>query len=159
IINVNGTGELVHNTTPSSVPAVGDTFEVNGSPLAAGSLSFTSLTSSVSASAYGQAVTLTAAVRSSLNGAGTPTGSVQLQDASTGAILGTGSFANGCATFTLSSRATGSNALTAPSLGDRSFTFSLDTLIQPVTPDATSPALASSVTPPTLGQAVTFTAT
>ena len=33
IINVNGGGQLVHNTTSSSVPDIGNTLEVNGTPL------------------------------------------------------------------------------------------------------------------------------
>jgi uncharacterized delta-60 repeat protein len=38
-INVNGTGAFVHNTTSNPVAAVGDTFTVNGIPLAPSSLS------------------------------------------------------------------------------------------------------------------------
>ena len=46
VINVNGTGELVHNATSSSVPDIGNTLEVNGTPLASPYLSFTALASS-----------------------------------------------------------------------------------------------------------------
>ena len=46
VFNVNGTGELVHNATSSSVPDVGNTLEVNGTPLLSPYLSFTALASS-----------------------------------------------------------------------------------------------------------------
>src|SRR4051812_23185747 len=46
ILNVNGIGGFIHNTTPNMVSAAGDTFEVNGTPLPAPYLSYTALAAS-----------------------------------------------------------------------------------------------------------------
>src|SRR5262249_52322134 len=53
-INVNGTGQFVQNSTANSISAVGDTFENNGTALAASLLSFTSLTAAGNPSALNQ---------------------------------------------------------------------------------------------------------
>jgi hypothetical protein len=76
VVNVNGTGEFVDNSTSNLAPAIGDTFEVNGSPLVAYFPSVTALSSSTAFSVYGQVVTFTAAIKVA---SGTPTGSVQFQ--------------------------------------------------------------------------------
>src|SRR5262249_33165174 len=79
ILNVNGTGQFVQNSTANSISAVVDTFESNGTALSAPLLSFTSLTTSVNPSILNQSVTLTANVRP--NGSSTtPTGSVDFFD-------------------------------------------------------------------------------
>ena len=83
ILDVNGTGEFVHNTTGASIPATGDTFEIDGTPIAAPYLSFTSLASSGTTTVYGQSMTLTATVGANTTpGSGTPTGRVDFFDVS-----------------------------------------------------------------------------
>ncbi len=73
-LNINGTGEFVHNTTANAVPPVGDTFEANGTPLTAPYLSFTALAASANPSVFGQAVTFTATVLANAPAPGTPGG-------------------------------------------------------------------------------------
>src|SRR5205085_6358748 len=99
-INVYGTGELVHSGTSSTVPDIGNTLEVNGSPLSAHDLSFTALSSSAVSSVYGQSVTLTAAVRAANPADGTPSGSMDFFDTRTGADLGTVPVSSGIASLT-----------------------------------------------------------
>jgi hypothetical protein len=134
VINVNGTGELVHNTTSSTVPDVGNTLELNGAPLSSSDLSFTALGSSAVSSVYGQSVTLTAAVRAANPGDGMPTGTVDFIDTTTGADLGTAPASSGVAQLTTAALAAGSHAISAHYLGDGHFAFSLDTLTQSITP-------------------------
>jgi hypothetical protein len=126
ILNVNGTGEFVHNTTANIVPAVGDTFEVNGTPLTASALAFTGLASSVNPSLLNQTVTFTATVRP--NGSGTPTGSVDFLDATTNTDLGSAPLVGGTATLTTSTLGVGSHAILASYSGDSNFTLSIDSL-------------------------------
>jgi subtilase family serine protease len=133
ILNVNGTGEFVHNTTGSSIPAFGDTFEVNGVPIAALYLSFTSLGSSATTTAYGQAVTLAASIRAnSTPGSGTPTGSVDFFDVSTNTKLGSVSLSGGSASLTTTALGVGQHQIRASYSGDSNFTVSLDALTQTV---------------------------
>jgi hypothetical protein len=122
--NVNGTGEFVHNTTGNSVPAVGDIFEVNGTPLAAPSLSFTTLTSSASITVLGQSVTFTASIRP--NGSGTPSGSVDFFDATTNTDLGSVPLSGGQATQTTTALDVGTHTIQAFYSGDSTFLPSLD---------------------------------
>ena len=158
VINVNGTGELVHNATTSSVSDIGNTLEDNGTPLASPYLSFTVLTSSVASSVYGQSVTLTAAVRAGSSGDGTPSGSVTFLDTTSGANLGTASITSGVATLVTSALAVGSHTITADYIGNSSFAFSLSTLTQTVQQDNTTTSVTLSASTPSFGQAVTFTA-
>ena len=125
VINVNGTGELVHNATSSSVPDIANTREVNGTPLPATYLSFTTLASSSASSVYGQSVTLTAAVRAANSSDGTPSGVVTFLDTTTGANLGSAAVTGGVATLITSALAVGSNSITAEYAGNSSFAFSL----------------------------------
>jgi Bacterial Ig-like domain (group 3) len=157
-LNVNGTGELVHNATSSSVPDIGDTLEVNGTPLVSPYLSFTALASSSASSVYGQSVTLTAAVRAANPSDGTPSGEVNFLDTTTGANLGSASVTNGVATLITSALAVGSHTITADYVGNSSFAFSLSTLTQMVQQDNTTTTITSSASTASFGQAVTFTA-
>jgi hypothetical protein len=130
VLNINGTGEFVHNTTPNQVPAAGDTFEVNGTPLTASSLSFTALSSSGSPSILNQAVTFTATVRP--DGFGTPTGSVDFLDTTTNTDLGSAPLSGGTATLTSSALSVGTHVIRATYSGDSSFTLSIDSVAQNV---------------------------
>jgi hypothetical protein len=129
-LNVNGTGEFVHNTTPNAVPAVGDTFEVNGTPLTDSALSFTAVASSVNPSLLNQAVSLTASVRP--NGSGTPTGSVDFLDTTTNTDLGSAPLVGGTATLTTTTLGVGNHVILASYSGDSNFTLSMDALTQAV---------------------------
>jgi hypothetical protein len=131
-INVVGSGALVQAAPSATVAAVGDTFQVNGSSVASSSLSFTTLSSSVSPSILNQAVTFTATVRAASGATTLPTGPVDFLDTTTGMDLGTASLVNGIATLTTSALGAGSHAIRARYAGDANFTFSLDTLNQVV---------------------------
>jgi hypothetical protein len=131
-INVVGSGALVQAAPSATVSAVGDSFQVNGTPVASSSLSLTTLSSSVSPSMLNQAITFTTAVRPASGATTTPTGSVDFYDTTTGIDLGTVSLVNGAATLTTSALGAGSHVIRARYTGDSNFTFSLDTLNQAV---------------------------
>jgi hypothetical protein len=174
-LNVNGTGEFVHNTTGSSIPASGDTFAVNGVAISAPYLSFTSLASSGTTTAYGQAVTLTASVRANTTpGSGSPSGKVDFFDVSTNTDLGSVSLSGGSAALPTAALGVGQHVIRATYSGDGNFTVSLDALTQTVTlaPLTASPAnvnatagapfsgtVATFATPDTADGAGAFTAT
>jgi Subtilase family/Bacterial Ig-like domain (group 3)/Bacterial cadherin-like domain/Bacterial Ig domain len=119
----------------------------------------TSVTSSVNPSVFGQAVMFTATVAATAPGSGTPTGTVTFKDGTT--TLGTGALnAGGQATFSSSTLAAGSHAITAAYEGDGSFTSSTSTTItQTVNKATTTTTLTSAPNASTFGQSVTFTAT
>src|SRR5262249_19636487 len=129
-MDVNGTGEFVHNTTPNAVPAVGNIFEVNGIPLGAPALSFTTLPSSAATTVLGQAVTFTATVQP--NASGTPSGSVDFFDVSTNTDLGSVPLSGGRATLGTTALGVGNHVIRAGYSGDSSFLPSLDTVTQTV---------------------------
>jgi hypothetical protein len=129
-LNVNGAGEFVHNTTANTVPAVGDTFAVNGTPLAGPALSFTTLTTGAATTLLGQKVTFTATVRP--DGTGTPSGSVDFFDATTNTELGRVPLSGGRATLTTAALGVGAHLIRASYSGDGSFLPSLDALTQAV---------------------------
>jgi len=157
-INVNGTAELVNDTTSSSVPDVGNTLEVNGTALAGPYLSFTALTGSTASSVYGQSVTFTATVRAASPTDGTPTGTVDFVDTTTGANLGTRTVTNGVAALSTSALAVGNHTITADYQGDNNFAFSLGSATCTVQQDGSTTTVSSSAGSPALGQTLTFTA-
>jgi Ca2+-binding RTX toxin-like protein len=160
ILNVNGPGEFVHNATAASVPATGDTFELNGVPISAPYLSFTSLASSSTTTVYGQAVTLTATVRADTTaGSGTPTGNMDFFDVSTNTDLGSVSLNGGSVSLTTAALGAGHHLIRASYSGDSHFTSSLDALTQTVSQATTGTQVTSSANPAVYGQSVTFTAT
>ncbi|MBS1801213.1 MAG: Ig-like domain repeat protein [Acidobacteria bacterium] len=109
------------------------------------------LTSSANPSVFGSAVTFTDTLPS------TVTGTVTFTSDST--TLGTATVTNGIATLTTSLLPTGSSTITATYSGDGNNNASVATLPQVVGKATPSVALASSLNPSTVGQAVTFTAT
>jgi Ca2+-binding RTX toxin-like protein len=159
-LDVNGTGEFVHNTTAASIPATGDTYEINGVPIAAPYLSFTSVVSSSTTTTYGQSVTLTATVQANTTpGSGTPTGSVDFFDVTTDTDLGSVPLSDGGAALTTAALGAGSHLIHASYSGDSNFTLSLDALVQTVNQAATGAQVTSSANLAVYGQPVTFTAT
>ena len=117
----------------------------------------TTVTSSSNPSVFGQSVTFTATVSSSLTGM---TGTVTFQD---GAIsIGTGTVGGGKATLAASFTLVGTHTITAFYSGDSNFLSSDNTTVpfqQTVNQASTTTTVTSSVNPSVFGQSVTFTAT
>ena len=127
---------------------------LNNSPLRTPTTS--TLSSSLNPSAYGQVVTLTAAVSSP---SGTPTGTVIFYDSSSSTVLGSVALASGSASLSTSSLPVGSRSITAAYQGSPGFRPSTSApLIQVVTGTPTTTSMISSTNPSVYGQTVTFTA-
>jgi hypothetical protein len=124
-----------------------------------GVLTTTNLAVTVNPSVYGQAVTFTASVASTIPGQGTPTGTVSFMDGST--VLATSTLNTAArATFRTKALVAGSHSITAVYSGDAVFATSTSpVLTQSVNPDGTTTAIVSSKNPSVFGQSVTFTAT
>jgi hypothetical protein len=119
----------------------------------------TMLSSSMSSSTYGQAITFTAAVSITDAGAGMMGGMVTFMDGST--VLGTVALdSSGMASLTVSSLAVGGHSITATYSGDANFTSSSSNAVS-VNVDLipTTTMLVSSMASSFFGQSVTFTAT
>jgi hypothetical protein len=116
----------------------------------------TALSTSVTPSVFGQAVTFTATVSAAAPGAGTSTGPV------TFAIDGTAqtplTLSNGQATFSTSTLGVGGHTVTVSYGGDGSFKSSAAGLNQTVNKANTTIGFSSSANPSVFGQPVTFTA-
>jgi streptogramin lyase len=95
----------------------------------------TTLASSASTPISGQALTFTATVTAN-SGSGTPTGSVDFVDTTTGNDLGSVTLANGVATLSTSALPLGSQTITATYSGDTTFRTSLGTTTVTVIPPA-----------------------
>jgi hypothetical protein len=117
----------------------------------------TTLSSSLNPSIYGQAVTFTAVLTSTL---GAPPDGETVSFMKGKIVLGTGTLRSGSATFTTSTLAAGTNYITAVYGGDSTFSPSTSKALQQVVNKATTTTtLTSSLNPSNYGQAVTFTAT
>jgi hypothetical protein len=117
----------------------------------------TTLSSSLNPSAYGQAVTFTATVTSSI-GSPPPDGkTISFMKGTT--VLGTGTLSGGSASFMTSTLPVGTNAIKAMYGGDSNFPGSTSKAVSQVVSKATTTTtLASSQNPSNVGQSVTFTA-
>ena len=115
------------------------------------------VTSSLSPSTYGTAVTYTARVSAVAPAAGTPTGTVTFTDG--GTTLGTATLSGGAAAITSALAPAGVTTVTATYGGDLSFGAAVGTVSQAVNRAAAAVALALSPAAPVTGQAVTLTAT
>jgi hypothetical protein len=119
--------------------------------------SASSLISSLSPSALGQAVTFTATVKPA-SGTGTPTGTVTFNDSAT--VLGMGTLSGGTVTFVTSGLGAGVHSITAVYGGDANFSGSTSpVLLQTVNQAPTSTSVTSSNSSSNRGAPVTFTAT
>ena len=128
-----------------------DTVNLNTAPA-----TLVSLVSSLSTSAFGQAVTFTATVKPA-SGSGTPTGTVTFNDGAT--ALGTGTLSGGTATFTTSGLGAGVHSITAVYGGDANFAGGTSPVVmQTVNKAASSTSVTSSNVTSSRGAAVTFTA-
>lgn len=118
------------------------------------------VTSSLSPSVYGEAVTLTATVSSNAGGTGVPTGTVTFYDGTT--VLGTGPVAltDGTASITIPSFTAGSHLITVDYSGDSNFGPSNSQILtQQVAQSASSTTVVSSISSTVYGQSVTFSGT
>jgi hypothetical protein len=119
--------------------------------------SVTTLTSSPNPSSYGQSVTFTATVSSSL-GAPPDGEAINFMEGTT--VLGTGVLSAGFTSFTTSALVTGTKSIRAFYAGDANLVGSTSKVVnQVVTKATTATTLVSSLNPSTVGQSVTFTAT
>ena len=115
----------------------------------------TTLTTSLNPSTYGQAVTFSAVVTSSL---GAPPDGEAVTFMKGATVLGTGALAGGSASFTASTLAVGTSAISAVYGGDSKFGYSTSNTVKQVVNKATTvTTLASSLNPSNFGQSVTFT--
>ena len=117
----------------------------------------TTLTSSLNPSAYGEAVTFTATVSSSL---GSPPDGETVSFMKGAKVLGTGTLSGGIATYTSSTLKVGTTSIKAVYAGDSNFGSSTSNAVnQTVNKSTTATAITSSMNPSNAGQSVTFTAT
>jgi uncharacterized delta-60 repeat protein len=123
-LKVNGSGEFVHNTTTNLIPAVGNTFSVNGTAQTASTLSFTSLSANPTTILLNQPLSVT--VRP--DGSGTPTGSVDFVDLTSNTDLGSATLSGGSAVLNPTALTVGNHVIQAGYSGDGTFLPSLDTI-------------------------------
>jgi len=124
-VTTNGSGNASFNATGlAALPAGQNYLSATATNLSTGDTSqfdqdllvtptTTTVTSSMNPAFLGQSVTFTATVAAAISGAGTPAGSVDFVDATTGLNLGTVTLANGSATLSTSLLAVGANTITA----------------------------------------------
>jgi poly(3-hydroxybutyrate) depolymerase len=118
----------------------------------------TTISSSLNPSIYGQNVTFTAVVSSSL---GAPPNGETVTFEQNATVLGTGTLSNGSAKFTISTLKTGgSDSIKAVYAGDSNFSGSTSAFLSQVVDQAnTATVVSASTNPINVGQTVTFTAT
>jgi hypothetical protein len=117
----------------------------------------TTVVSSLNPSGFGQAVTLTATVKTQ-GYKGMPTGTVTFKDGAT--TLGTGTLnGSGVTTYTTSTLAAGQHSITAVYSGDANNAVSTSAALTETVQSSTTTTLASSANPAASGASVTFTAT
>ncbi|MGO9809269.1 MAG: Ig-like domain repeat protein, partial [Isosphaeraceae bacterium] len=117
----------------------------------------TTVASQLNPSSYGQSVTFTATVASTLSTGLTPTGTITFYDGAS--TLGTASLSGGTASFTTSALVAGSHSIIAQYAGDSNFSGSNSTpLTQIVNQDGSGTVVTSSLNPSTYGQSVILTA-
>jgi hypothetical protein len=125
----------------------------------AGSATTTTVTSSVTSPVFGQPVTLTARVRPTAPGGGTPTGVVDFFDTATNTDLGTAPLSGGLASRTITVPAGGSNLIEVFYGGDSSFASSTGYLNLIALRDATTTTATASPNPAPYGQLVAVSIT
>ena len=101
---------------------------VNGTLTVGKAGSSTAASASLSTPSFGQAEKFTAVITAVAPGTGTPTGSVDFTDTTTGVDLGSVSLVTGTASLNTSSLPVGSNTITETYLGDGNFTSSSTTI-------------------------------
>jgi streptogramin lyase len=165
---VNGSHTYAHagsDTATVTITDINITTSVGGSTATAtdsvtvtGIATTTKLTSTANPVVFSDPFAYMATVSANAAGSGTPTGSVDFVDTTTGTDLGTAPLNNGTATLIAGPDA-GAHHVTATYGGDLNFAVSGGALDQTVNPEGTTTKLTSSLNPSTFGDAVTFTAT
>ncbi len=112
--------------------------------------------SSLNPSVYGQAVTLTASMTAP-QGSASPTGTVTFTDGAT--TLGTAALSAGSASITATGLLAGAQSIAVAYSGDVNYLAGSTTLSQVVNQAQSTTKLVSSLSQPSFGQSVTFTAT
>jgi large repetitive protein len=141
-ITAQYSGDSTDGTAKASLAQV-----ITGAP------STTTITTDTEPSTYGQTVTFTAVVSSTV---GTPNGTVTFKNGS--AVLGTVALSGGQATYAISTLNGGTRTINAVYNGSGSNGPSSASLFQIVEPAVTTTRLTSSLNPAPYGQTVTFTA-
>ena len=148
---LDSTGNLYGTTPEGGSNGYGVVFKVN----VPAAWTATTLAPSPNPSAYGEAVTLSAVVTSSL---GVPPDGETVTFMKGATVLGTGTLSGGSANFTTSILPVGTNAIKAIYGGDSNFGSSTSKVVKQVVSKATTTTtLASSQNPSSFGQSVTFT--
>jgi hypothetical protein len=137
-------------------PAYGGNIDAFVSKIYIAEATTTTLSSSLTSSSYGQEVTFTALLTSSL-GAPPDGETVTFMRGGT-TVLGTGALSGGSASFTTSALPLGTILIKAMYGGDSNFAGSTSKVWQVVSKAKTATTLASSQNPSSSGQPVTFTA-
>jgi hypothetical protein len=110
----------------------GDSATVNFSIVVTQTHTTSTLTSSAPSSYFGQAITLSDAVKPQAPGPGSPTGTVDFYDATTATDLGQVNLLSGSASLTIAALPVGAQTITATYSGDGDFISSNDALSQTV---------------------------
>jgi uncharacterized repeat protein (TIGR03803 family) len=148
---LDSAGNLYGTTPEGGSNGYGVVFKVN----VPAAWTTTTLTTSLNPSTYGQAVTFSAVVTSSL---GAPPDGETITFMKGATVLGTGTLSGGWASFTASTLPVGTNAIRAVYGGDSKFGYSTSNTVKQVVNKATTmTTLASSLNPSNFGQSVTFT--
>jgi uncharacterized repeat protein (TIGR03803 family) len=148
---LDSAGNLYGTTPEGGSNGYGVVFKVN----VPAAWTTTTLTTSLNPSTYGQAVTFSAVVTSSL---GAPPDGETVTFMKGATVLGTGTLSGGWASFTASTLPVGTNAIRAVYGGDSKFGYSTSNTVKQVVNKATTmTTLASSLNPSNFGQSVTFT--
>ncbi len=149
---LDSAGNLYGTTPEGGSNGYGVVFKVN----VPAAWTTTTLTTSLNPSTYGQVMTFSAVVTSSL---GAPPDGETVTFMKGATVLGTGTLSGGSASFTASTLSVGTNAITAVYGGDSKFGYGTsNTVKQVVNKASTMTSLASSLNPSNYGQSVTFTA-
>ena len=159
LLNVNGLGAHIANTSGNPVPMVGDTLAVNGTTVTSKKVSNTSLAFTPSSSVYGQSVTFTATVAPATPGDPTPTGTVAFFDHTTGATLGSATLSGGVATISTTALVAGTNDVAAIYSGNSTYLPSLFDSYPEIDKASTTTAVTSLTNPSIYSGPVTFKAT
>ena len=128
-VNISTDTQFVQNATTSSVPAVGDTFNVNGTTQTATELSFTTLAGPMASPAVGQVVNLDTTVVPDYPSDPAPGGSVYFLDETTGTLFGPATVSAGQATLSTTALPLGVNDMIALYSGNSRYLLSLSTPI------------------------------
>ena len=164
----DGSGEADFDDLTLNKPGTGYTLQISGDNVTAATTdpfnvtqasTTTTVTSSTNPSVFGQSVTFTATVSVVSPGAGTPSGTVDFFDTTTGKDLGTVSLTGKTATVSTAGLSVGNHFITGTYNGDTNFTGSSGSWTQTVSQASTTTTVTSSTNPSVFGQSVTFTAT